>query len=166
MAHISHLFFPMDSLIICDSTDKIFLYASEFIWLPLPETSVESTEPGPEAAMHAAIMTLPSLMLHRWDVLCYFCLSLYKFLYLWLVKGLHPVVYLCTPPVLFTTVSLLESRDCLQLLWLILCVSFTAVTQSLISCWHLPSLIAFPVAWWWLTEVQLLNKVSNSLCSS
>lgn len=45
-------------------------------------------------------------------------------------------------------------------------VSFTAVTQSLISCWHLPSLIAFPVAWWWLTEVQLLNKVSNSLCSS
>ena len=50
--------FPMDSLIICDSTDKISLYASEFIWLPLSVTSVESTEPGPEAAMHAAIMTL------------------------------------------------------------------------------------------------------------
>lgn len=58
LAHISHLFFPMDSLIICDSTDKIFLYASGFIWLPLSVTSVQSTEPGPEVAMHAAVMML------------------------------------------------------------------------------------------------------------
>lgn len=41
----AHLFFPTNSLIVCDSAEKIFLYASEFIWLPLSVTSVESTEP-------------------------------------------------------------------------------------------------------------------------
>lgn len=35
----------MDSLIVCDRVGKIFLYASEFIRLPLSVTSCEFTEP-------------------------------------------------------------------------------------------------------------------------
>lgn len=45
MAHIFYVFFLMDSLIIFDRVGKIFLYASEFIRLPLSVTSCESTEP-------------------------------------------------------------------------------------------------------------------------
>lgn len=69
LAHISHLFFQMDSLIICDRAVEIYLYACEFLWLPLSVTSVVSTEPGPEAAMHAAVMMQP----RRWrDEFCRF----------------------------------------------------------------------------------------------
>lgn len=57
-AHISHLVFPMDFLIICDSTDKIFLSAPQFIQLPLSVTSVKSNEPGQDAAVHTALIML------------------------------------------------------------------------------------------------------------
>lgn len=97
LAHISHLFFPVDSLITRDSTNKIFLYASEFIWLPISITSVQSTEPGPEAAVHDAVMKL-----------CLSCftgemcslVSLSSVLAADAIKACRSVVYHCPSPVL------------------------------------------------------------------
>lgn len=93
LAHISHIVFPMDSLIVCDSSDKIFLCASEFIWLPLSVTSVESTEPGPEAAMHAAI-TGPPPRCFTGETTCS-ALSLSYFVFVWAFRGDERLAVCC-----------------------------------------------------------------------
>lgn len=85
-----------------------------------------------------------SQMLHRWeDVLCCIWLSLYLALSLLPMKGLHPMVCLCTSPALLLfqwwiiTVSPLESGDCLQFLWLVL-FFHSELCFSFFNCCHLP----------------------------